>query len=217
MGDMKRKGRVPTSQGHTRLVLSLRGGTMAIRKPQIVELSEQILGLLNKDPIDTPLSEFDIARANKLIAQAGELYPALGHSFRGGLYSLMDKGAESIEEHRLAISLAPHDTVILTNYGTALLLLARYGEALDVFNKALDADGSDAETVSGAIEASYYADRDSLANLLDAYKQLTGEPHYVVDWLEEDREDEADIQAIIAEAQEKGVVPWEQIKKELSL
>ena len=189
---------------------------MAIKKLKITELSEDILVILRKSA-HVELSAFDIARADNLINQAEILHPACGHSFRGCLYGITGKNDESIEEHRIAVDLAPDDASFLANYAITLFSMSRFGEALDMYLNALTKDKSSLDAITGAVYAAYHSGDERLMGLLADYKARTGESHEVEEWLKEDKEDDSEIPAIMAEAEKDGYIPWEKAKKELGL
>ena len=190
---------------------------MAVKKPLIVELSEEILRILGKEFQETNLSEFDIARASSLITKAEKIHPALGHSFRACLCCVTGKHEKSLYEHEIAMSLEPDNTVIALNCAATLFRLGKFEETLELTLSVLGKDKGNISAASRAPYAAYHCGDARLPFLLDAYKTLTGETHEVDAWLAEDIEDEADIPGIIAEAKMDGYIPWEKAAKELGL
>jgi tetratricopeptide (TPR) repeat protein len=180
-------------------------------------LSDQIVDIFNKDALAPPLREFDIARALRLIRQVKQYSPAFYHSFLGGLYGITGKDDESINEHKMALSIAPKDAIILKNYGSSLMRMGRYQESYDIFTSVFRKHKDDLIARDGAINSAYFADMPELKVQLDDYRKFTGKEHQVVEWLKEDEEDELAISQMPEEYKAGPYTSIEELQKKLGM
>jgi tetratricopeptide (TPR) repeat protein len=194
---------------------------MTAIKPAENALTDAIVDLLDKSE-DHPLSEFEIARAQQLIAKLDKLDIASAHSYRGCLYSVLGRESEAIAENEAAFALLPN-ALILHNYASSLIRLGKYDEAKKKLMLARKLDKTDPMILYSLIDAIYAETQDvadlmaTLPPLLEEYEKLVGKPHKAAAVLKEDAEDAAWCEAHEEEWAKEPTVPWEKVKQELGL
>ena len=104
------------------------------------------------------------------------------------------------------------------NYAAALVRLRQYESALKVALECIGMDSRNPKAVSNLLLSAYYADDQAVIDeWLPKYEKLTGAAHEVADWLHEDTEDEAELPAILKEAEDEGYIPLDKLKEELGI
>jgi tetratricopeptide (TPR) repeat protein len=185
---------------------------------RLVQISQEILTIVNKNTLTYRLSEFEIQRIFRYAAEMKPIDTAAHHSLLGIAYCFAKNEQESISNHEKAIGYRPDDIVIVSNYGTSLLLLKRFSEAKDQLMLAYNLNKCDPMSLSNAILAAYHADDlKILPELLEAYNKLTSSPHEAEIWLQEDAHDSAHLEEYKKESMGGPTISLDELKKELGL
>ena len=186
--------------------------------PATVAIVNEIADLLSKEGLFYRLSEFEIARINNLISSLDKINKIYAHSYRGAIMSFVGDEQKSLAEHNIAVSMAPTDILVLSNFGGSLMKFRRYAEAQEQLMKAYELQKDDASSLTSLILADYYADDlTSLRKHLADFKRLTGEHHEAEDWLEEDAHDREMLSEYRKESENGPTISLEDIEKELGL
>ena len=181
-------------------------------------LSDEIVDILLKRDMVRQLSECEVHRAQTLINELAKVHPAFAHSLRGGLLGMQRKFDEALREHHRAIAAEPKNIVIRTNFGSTLMEVGRYDDAVTQYKAAYDMDEHNISALGDLIEACYYADKDEeFRVLLERYRSLAGNTHPAETWLAEDEEDIASLPELEEESRTGTSVSLEELKKELGL
>ena len=187
--------------------------------PLPVAQTDQVVALANAlSEKNTPPSSFDLARLDREIRRLADTDPAASQCFRGVYYALQGDLANTTKWFNMALSLAPNHPYVYLNYAFALNRLGQHEQAVKMALESINKGGYSPETLSNLLVYAYNADdRATLDEWLLKYAKLTGSPHEIVSWLQEDAEDEAELPAILKEAEKEGYVPLSKIKEELGL
>lgn len=189
--------------------------------PQPQSLADEIKNFLEellKAKEVKEVTEVQLARVKFMIDQLAKADLPQSQSLRAVYYYLSGDSESARQWHELSIKTSPSNSFMYANYASVLHQMGKYDEAIEQYEKALSINRSNYDIISSIIVTAYCASRsDILDKWLPAYKALTGREHYVAEYLLEDAEDEAELDAIIAEGAEKGTIPWESVKKELGL
>jgi len=164
-----------------------------------------------------PPSPFELAQLDRDIDRLANADIVASQCFRGVYYALQGDLKNVGKWFDMAINITPSDPFVYLNYAVALSYLREYEQATKMALKGVSMDSSE-NAIYKLLLCAYYAD--DLAILdewLPKYEKLTGEPHQVAAWLQEDAEDEAELPAIIEEARNSEPIPWERVKEELGL
>lgn len=181
--------------------------------------TDAIVSLINKlNATWKQPSEFDLARLDRLIAQVENADTQASLSFRGVYHALRGDAANAVNWSKRALEHDPTNPDVYNNYAGALLRLGKYEEAVQVALDGINKCGMNQSVINILLHSAYYNDdQELLRRWLPEYEKLTGWPHEVAGWLEEDAEDLAELPQILAETEKEGCISLDELKRVLGL
>ncbi|MDR3363232.1 MAG: hypothetical protein LBO64_10425 [Desulfovibrio sp.] len=187
--------------------------------PMPAPLADEIVEMVNNLRAKiTPPSQFELARLDDAIRRLGDVDIGASQCFRGVYYALQGDEMNAVKWLDIALGLAPDKPDIYLNYSIALSRLGRKEEAVKMALAGVIKGDYTPVAISNLLLAAYYADAEAvLREWMPKYEKLTGTPHKVAIWLEEDAEDEDMVPELLEESRKGGVISLEQLCKELGL
>jgi tetratricopeptide (TPR) repeat protein len=165
-----------------------------------------------------PLSPFEIGRLDSAIRRLGDVDIVASQCFRGVYHALRGDAPNALKWLDMALKTSPDESDIYLNYAVALSHLGRKKEAVSMSLAGISKGDYTPEAISNLLLHAYYADDISVLNeWLPKYKKLTGSPHEVAAWLEEDAEDEATTPELMEESRKGGEISLDRLCVELGL
>ena len=163
-------------------------------------------------------SQFDMARLDMDIRNISNIDVALSQCFRGIYHALQGDLANTTKWFNMALSVNLGNPDIYMNYAASLCRLGQHEQAIKMALEAINKGNYTAQAIHNLLLSAYYADaHDVLDEWLPKYHKLTGNPHAIVTWLQEDAEDEAEIAQLRDEIRSGPYTSLDKIRKELGL
>ena len=187
--------------------------------PQPALKTDEIVALINElhQTIADP-SPFDLARLDTAIRKLGNEDRAASQCFRGVYYALHGDLANAARWFDMALSVHPVNPDIYMNYAIALSRLEQHGQAVKMALEYVHKCGGAPDAISCLLRCAYNADDHEMLNeWLPRYEKLSGGPHEIASWIQEDAEDEAEIEYLRKESRNGPVISLDKLCKDLGL
>jgi len=164
-----------------------------------------------------PPSPFELAQLERDICRLGNVDVVESQCLFGSYHALRGDLENTVKCFDKALALNPNSSRAYTNYASSLSRLGQHEQAIKMALEGISRNNSQ-ESINILLLCAYYADDHAvIEKWLPKYEKLTGNPHDVAFWLQEDAEDEAYIKEHGDEIRKGPHAPWEQVKKELGL
>jgi len=187
--------------------------------PQPALKVDEIIALINELNLGiSKPSPFELARLDAEIRKFGDADIAASQCFRGSYHALQGDLENTVKWFTMALSLAPDNSYVYMNYATMLNRLEQHEQAVNMALESVNKAGGTPESIDNLLVCAYCADNHAaIAAWLPEYEKLTGRPHKVALWLQEDAEDEAGIESLREESRKGASISLVQLRNELGL